>query len=145
MKNEVPLTLEGASVLHQMFRVRWQAWKSLPEERRRAAVEEATRALTGMEQSQSALFSLLGHKGDLMLLHFRNSFDELNQAELCVAQLQLAEFLEPASSYLSVVELGLYESTVRLNATLEEKGIAPGSPEWEKETEQVLEQQRTAM
>ena len=145
MKNEVPLTLEGASVLHQMFRVRWQAWKNLPEERRRDAVEEATRAFTGMEQSQSALFSLLGHKGDLMLLHFRNSFDELNQAELCVAQLQLAEFLEPASSYLSVVELGLYESTVRLNATLEEKGIAPGSPEWERETEQVLEQQRTAM
>ena len=45
----------------------------------------------------------------------------------------------------SVVELGLYESTVRLNATLEEKGIAPGTPEWEQETEQVLEQQRTAM
>ena len=48
-----------------------------------------------MEQGQSALFSLLGHKGDLMLLHFRPSFDELNQAELCVAQLQLGEFLEP--------------------------------------------------
>src|SRR5207247_11215800 len=70
MKNEVPLTLEGASVLHQMFRVRWQAWKSLPEERRRAALEEATRALTGMEQSQSARFSLLGHKVELMSLHF---------------------------------------------------------------------------
>ena len=80
--------------------------------------------------------------GDLMLLHFRPSFDELNQAELCVAQLQLGEFLEPTTSYLSVVELGLYESTVRLNATLEEKGIAPGTPEWEQETEQVLEQRR---
>ena len=145
MKNEVPLTLEGASVLHQMFRVRWQAWKSQPEERRREALEEAARTFAAMEQSQSALFSLLGHKGDLMLLHFRNSFDELNQAELCVAQLQLSGFLEPASSYLSVVELGLYESTVRLNATLEERGIAPGSPESERETEQVLEQQRTAM
>ena len=30
-----------------------------------------------MEQNQSALFSLIGHKGDLMLLHFRNNFDEL--------------------------------------------------------------------
>src|SRR6476660_786944 len=102
MKNEVPLTLEGASVLHQMFRVRWQAWKSLTEERRRDAMEEATRTFTGMEQSQSALFSLLGHNGDLMLLHFRSSFDELNQAELCFAQLQLSEFLEPTSSYLSI-------------------------------------------
>ena len=143
--NNVPLTLEGASLLHQMFRLRWPAWKSLPEARRSEILEEAKRTFSTMEQNQSALFSLLGHKGDLMLLHFRNSFDELNQAELCVAQLQLSEFLEPTSSYLSVVELGLYESTVRLNATLEEKGIAPGSPESVQETEQVLEQQRKAM
>jgi peroxiredoxin len=143
--NNVPLTLEGASLLHQMFRLRWPSWKALPEARRSEILEEAKRTFSTMEQNQSALFSLLGHKGDLMLLHFRNSFDELNQAELCVAQLQLSEFLEPTSSYLSVVELGLYESTVRLNATLEEKGIAPGSPEWVQETEQVLEQQRKAM
>ena len=143
--NNVPLTLEGASLLHQMFRLRWPAWKALPEARRAEILEEAKGTFSGMEQNQSALFSLLGHKGDLMLLHFRNSFDELNQAELCVAQLQLSEFLEPTSSYLSVVELGLYESTVKLNATLEEKGIAPGSPEAAQETEQVLEQQRRAM
>src|ERR1700676_4852229 len=145
MKHEVPLTLEGASILHQMFRIRWQAWKGLAEDRRREVLEEASSAFSGMEQAQSALFSLLGHKGDLMLVHFRNSFEELNQAELCVAQLQLSEFLEPTSSYLSVVELGLYESTVRLITALEEKGIAPGSPEWEKEIEQALEQQKKAM
>jgi hydrogen peroxide-dependent heme synthase len=145
MKHEVPLTLEGASILHQMFRIRWQAWKGLAEERRREVLEEATHVFAGMEQAQSALFSLLGHKGDLMLVHFRNSFDELNQVELCIAQLKLSEFLEPTSSYLSVVELGLYESTVRLIAALEEKGIAPGSPEWEKETELALEQQKKAM
>jgi len=37
-----------------------------------------------MEQNssgQSALFSLIGHKGDLMLVHFRESFDELNRAD----------------------------------------------------------------
>jgi peroxiredoxin len=142
---QVPLTLEGASLLHQMFRVRWGAWKALSEERQREAVEEAARVLSGMEQSQTALFSMLGHKGDVMLAHFRNSFDELNQAELCVSQLKLAEFLEPTTSYLSVVELGLYESTVRLHATMVEKGIKPGTPEWEAETEQALEQQRKAM
>src|SRR2546425_11479105 len=98
MTNDVPLTLEGASVLHQMFRLRWRAWKTLAEERRRDALDEATKTFTAMEQNQTALFSLLGHKGDLMLLHFRNSFEELNQAELCVAQLQLAEFLEPTTS-----------------------------------------------
>src|SRR5579863_5004489 len=145
MKNEVPLTMEGSSVLHQMFRIRWQAWKSLTPERRSDAAQEAAHAFGEMEQKQTALFSMLGHKGDLMLVHFRNSFEELNQAELCVAQLQISEFLEPTSSYLSVVELGLYESTVRLNAALAEKNIQPGSPEWEQETERVVEQQTKAM
>jgi chlorite dismutase len=145
MKHEVPLTLEGASVLHQMFRIRWPAWKALAEERRSAIMAEASQTFAAMEQAQSALFSLLGHKGDLMLVHFRNSFEELNQAELCLAQLQLSEFLEPTSSYLSVVELGLYEATVKLIVALEVKGVAPGTPEWDKEIEQALEQQRKAM
>ena len=56
MKHEVPLTLEGASILHQMFRIRWQAWKGLAEERRREVLEEATHVFAGMEQAQSALF-----------------------------------------------------------------------------------------
>ena len=145
MKNEVPLTLEGASLLHQMFRIRWPAWKNLTEDRRREALEEAAAALGRMETQGTALFSLLGHKGDLMLVHFRDTFDALNQAELCVAQLRLAEFLEPTTSYLSVVELGLYESTVRLLESLEEKGLKPDSPEWEQQTEEALEPQRKAM
>jgi chlorite dismutase len=128
-----------------MFRIRWPAWKALAEERRSAVVAEASQTFAAMEQAQSALFSLLGHKGDLMLVHFRNSFEELNQAELCLAQLQLSEFLEPTSSYLSVVELGLYEATVKLIVALEVKGVAPGTPEWDKEIEQALEQQRKAM
>jgi len=57
-----------------------------------------------------------------MLVHFRDSFDQLNQAELDVARLRLAEFLEPTSSYLSVVELGLYESTLKTYKALAEQG-----------------------
>ena len=33
----VPETLEGWSILHQMFRVRWEAWQALPEAERRGA------------------------------------------------------------------------------------------------------------
>src|SRR5216683_6397865 len=139
MKNEVPLTLEGASVLHQMFRVRWPAWKSLSGDRKRDVLEEATReltgmeAFTGMEQGQSALFSLLGHKGDLMLLHFRPSFDELNQAELQLAQLRLHDYLEPTTSYLSMIELGLYESTIKAYQSLAARGVELYSEEWKRE------------
>src|SRR2546426_11155350 len=84
----VPLTIEGYSVLHEMMRVRWAAWRQLPIADKSAVVEEAAGLLASMEASsggQSALFSLLGHKGDLMWIHFRRSFDELNQAELQLA------------------------------------------------------------
>jgi chlorite dismutase len=145
----VPLTLEGAGVLHQMMRFRWSAWRALAEAGRAAVLEEASNALAAMEQPsegrQSAVFSMLGHKADLMFLHFRRSFEELSQAQLSLARLRLGDYLEPAASYLSVIELGLYESTSKVWAGLLAKGVKPHSAEWAKEIEAVLARQRQAM
>ena len=144
----VPLTVEGSSVLHQMMRVRWPQWNALGGQEREEMVREAAATLGGMEsrqQGQSALFSLLGHKGDLLFLHFRNDFAELNEAELRLARLRLWEYLEPTTSYLSVVELGLYESTAKVYSGLIEKGVAPFSGEWNRAIEEVLARQRAAM
>src|SRR5271165_1994585 len=120
----VPLTIEGYSVLHQMMRVRWPAWRSLDPAQKTEIVDEASRVLGKMEENasgQSGLYSLIGHKGDLMFVHFRQSFEELNQAELQMAQLRLSDFLEPATSYLSVIELGLYESTIKTYRDLKDR------------------------
>ena len=141
----VPLTVEGASVLHQMLRVRWPAWRALASSERAAILDEAAKALGEWEQNRSAAFSLLGHKGDLMLVHFRNSFDELVEVQTRLPALRLWDYLEQSSSYLSVVELGLYESTGKAYASLAERGIAPHSPEWNAEIEATLERQRQAM
>ncbi len=144
----VPLTLEGASVLHQMFRFRRPAWKALEAERRAVLCAEATTFLEKMEHEEdrpSALFSLIGHKGDLLFLHFRTSMEDLNRAELALSQLGLAEFLEPTTSYLSVVELGLYDSSIRLYRSLAERGIEPHSAEWNQEVEGQVAAQRKAM
>ena len=92
----VPLTVEGYSVLHQMMRFNWTAWRPLRAAQKSEIVREASSVLAKMEQNsagQSALFSLLGHKGDLMFVHFRPAFDELNQAELNVARLRLSDYL----------------------------------------------------
>ena len=116
----VPLTLEGASMLHQMLRVKWTAWKQLRPAERAEIAQEAAGALAEMEREaggKSAAFSLLGHKGDLILVHFRRSFDELNQVERKLAGLALWDYLEPSSSYLSVVELGLYDSSLKTYAS----------------------------
>jgi len=144
----VPMTLEGTSVLHQMFRFRWAEWRKLPDAQRREIASEATAALARMEQdtaAQSALFSLLGHKGDLLLVHFRNSFDQLKAAELQIARLRLSDFLEQTTSYLSVVELGLYDSSLKLYRSLKEQGIKPHSPEWNAAIEENMNRQKEAM
>jgi chlorite dismutase len=141
----VPETLEGWSLLHQMFRLRWPEWQALPPRERQARAEEATGALAAMsrgEDGPTALVSLLGHKGDLMVLHFRRGFEQLQAAQLAMARLGLASVLEPTTSYVSVVELGLYEMTALLHARLRERGLPPGSPEFESAFDAEMEEQR---
>ena len=141
----VPLTLEGAAVLHQMLRVRWPEWRALDSAARTDILEQAAGVIAGLEEQHSAVFSLLGHKGDLMLVHFRPCFDDLSQAESEMAHLRLWDYLEQTTSYVSVVELGLYESTGKAYGSLAERGIEPHSEEWNKEIAEILERQRIAM
>src|SRR5262249_30715608 len=120
----VPETLEGWSVLHQMFRIRWEAWRALPQGERKQRAAASLDVFEGMprgEDGATALTTMLGHKGDLMLVHFRRDFDALQAAQLAVSRLALAPFLEPTTSYVSMVELGMYEMTAQIHARLGEK------------------------
>jgi peroxiredoxin len=141
----VPLTLEGAGVLHQMLRVRWPAWRALDSAGRTEILDQAAGVLASLEEEGSAAFALLGHKGDLMLAHFRPSFDDLGDVQSAMTRLRLWDYLEQTSSYLSVVELGLYESTSKVYSSLVEKGMEPHSLEWNAAIEETLERQRSAM
>jgi chlorite dismutase len=149
----MPLTVEGYSVLHQMMRFRSSEWRQLRAGHKREIVREAAGLLSKMEESpsslgtsgQSALYSLIGHKGDLMFVHFRPSFDELNRAEMQISKLRLSDYLEPATSYLSVIELGLYESSIKIYRELADQGLEPHSEEWKQAIQETLERQREAM
>jgi len=145
----VPLSVEGASVLHQMMRFRRPEWRALSDAARAEILHEASTALAALEHPaegrQSALFSLLGHKGDILFVHFRRTFEELNHAQRDLARLAIGDFLEPTSSYLSIVELGIYESTAKVYGALIEKGIQPYSDQWKQEIEATLDRHRQAM
>jgi chlorite dismutase len=144
----LPLTVDGASLLHQFFRLDWSLWNELTEAERETIVAEARVAFEDLEtgtEGQSALFTVLGHKGDLLLLHFRNSFEQLGRVEHTIDRLRLRELLEPTTSFLSVIELGLYESTVKLYRALADRGVEPYSEEWTREVEETLARQREAM
>ena len=147
----VPLTLEGSSLLHQFFRFDWKAWRTTPPADRARIAAETTQTLQALEclapgaPPRSALFSQLGHKGDLILIHFRDSLEALNQVELDLAQTELNDFFELRHSYVSVVELGLYESTRKTYEAAAEKGLVEFTPEWNAEIAATLDRQGDAM
>jgi chlorite dismutase len=128
-----------------MFRFRWSQWRAASATERARVTAQAQSALAEMEASGSALFSMFGHKGDVLFIHFRNDFEALNQAQLALNQLELLSYLEPAVSYVSVVELGLYESTIKLYRDLVSKGVEPHSAEWNEVLEEAMARQREAM
>jgi len=134
--------------LHQMFRLRRPAWNGLSSERRRDIAQEAVETVAAMEGHPgggSALFSQLGHKGDLLFVHFRRSFEDLNEAEITLGNIGLAEFLEPTTSYVSSVELGLYAGSIQLYESLLAEGVQPGSEEWTKAEQEKMAEQAAAM
>ena len=141
----VPETLEGWSVLHQMFRVKWSELRNLAAGQRADVATRATTALRGVDDGDggsSALVQVLGHKADLMLVHFRRTFEGLSAAELGLAQTSLYDFLEPTTSYVSIVELGMYEMTAKIHAQLRAKGMREDSDEYDRAFDVEMEAQR---
>jgi chlorite dismutase len=152
----VPLTLEGSYVLHQFFRFDWKAWRSCTDGEHDKIAAAGVAALQRLERGntetvgpdapvRTALFSQLGHKGDLVLIHFRDSLEALNQVELDLAQIKLYDYLELRHSYVSVVELGLYESSRKTWDAAAAKGLEPNTPEFQVEVAASLERASTAM
>ncbi|MBM3776693.1 MAG: heme-dependent peroxidase [Acidimicrobiia bacterium] len=137
----VPETLEGWSVLHLMYRIRWSAVRGLSDADRAAVADEAARALAVPDAGSTAFVQMLGHKADLMFVCFRRGMEDLAQAQLALGQSRLGELLEPTTSYVSVVELGMYEMTAKLHEQVGQK-FTPGSDEFERAFDAEMESQR---
>jgi chlorite dismutase len=137
----VPETLDGWSVLHLMYRVRWDRLRArTPEDRDRMA-GDAVRALAVPDAGSTAFVQVLGHKADLMVICFRRGFEQLAEAQLALSRTELHDALEPTTSYVSVVELGMYEMTAKIHEQLGAKH-KPGSDEFEAAFDQEMESQR---
>jgi peroxiredoxin len=147
-----PLTLDGSSMLHQMCRFDWNGWRRAEAAARKQALSEVTDLLTPLEKgaaeghpNQSAVFAQLGHKGDLLFVHHRESIEELAQIERDLARTAFGSYLQPQHSYLSIVELGLYESSSKLYAQLASEAIEPYSEQWDQRVQETTSRQAAAM
>jgi chlorite dismutase len=113
---EAPQTDEGWFALHDFRTVDWDAWRDAPEHERRRAIEEgvayldAHEAVEDAEAGASAVFSVLGHKADFVVVHFRPTLDDISRAERQFERTALAAFTEQPTSYVSVTEVSGYVS-----------------------------------
>ena len=114
-----PATEEGWYVLHDCRRIDWDAWRAAPAKVRDRALSEgidflsAYGAVEDADEGQTAVYTVLGHKADLMILHLRPTMADLDAAERHFEQTELAGFTERAYSYVSVTEASGYTEKSR--------------------------------
>ena len=137
----VPETLEGWSVLHLMYRVRWDRLRAIDAAERRSVADEAVAALAVPDAGATAFVQMLGHKADVMFICFRRGFEQLAQAQLALSRTRLHDYLEATTSYVSIVELGMYEMTAKIHEQLGAK-FKPASAEFEQAFDAEMESQR---
>lgn len=85
---------------------------------------------------------LLGHKGDLMVIIFRRTFDDLGSVQLALSRARLSAYLTMTTSYVSIVELGMYDMTAKIHRQLADRHLLLGSPEYETAFDEEMEAQR---
>lgn len=129
-----------------MYRVDWgRLGQAYPGDRQQMA-EEFARAIsssvTAAEDGATSLVQLLGHKGDLMVIAFRRTFDDLARTQLALARSKLHAYLSLSTSYVSIVELGLYEMTAKIHRQLSERNLTQGSAEYESAFDGEMDTQR---
>ena len=137
----VPETLEGWSLLHLMYRVRWDQVRAIDASQLATIAGDAVAALAVPDAGATTFVQVLGHKADLMVICFRRGFESLAEAQLAMSRTRLHDVLEPTSSYVSVVELGMYEMTAKIHAQVG-AAHAPGTEEFDRAFNHELDVQR---
>ena len=129
-----------------MYRVDWgRLGQAHPSDREHMAFDAASvlqESVKDASEGATALVQLLGHKGDLMVMAFRRSFDELGRIQLAWSRTQLQGYLQPTASYVSIVELGMYEMTAKLHRLLADQGLAHDSDAYNEAFDAEMEKQR---
>jgi hydrogen peroxide-dependent heme synthase len=143
----VPESLEGWWILHRFFTFERVSWDRILDEERAEIIAEAVEAfeqLKNSEDSDVGFVQLLGHKADLMLTHYSRDFEGLAHAQMIVDKLQLSEFVVPSASYVSVLELGMYDGTAKVHAAMAQSEHKPHSPEWNAAFDEMVQEQGKA-
>jgi len=114
-----PATLEGWYALHQVFAVDWAALRALDDDARAALADEVAshmQRIAGPGTGWSAAYRLAGGGADVLLIHFRETLDQLADVQRGLSGSALGPALRLRYDYTSVTEAGLYSATAQAAA-----------------------------
>ncbi|QHW30732.1 heme-dependent peroxidase [Paenibacillus rhizovicinus] len=112
--SEAAQTLEGWYALHDFRTIDWMAWTAAEEAERQMALDDLHsflkewQSIEDNKQGSTAFYSIVGQKADFVLMHLRETLEELNAIENAFNKSAFAQFTIPAHSYVSIVELSNY-------------------------------------
>ncbi len=118
-RRDPPPTDEGWYALHDFRRIDWDTWRDTPERERERALEEGIGhfqthlAVEDADSGDSALYSILGHKADFLVVHLRPSTADIGAVERRFEQTDFARFTERTTSFVSVTEASGYSERAR--------------------------------
>lgn len=112
--SEAVQTLEGWYALHDFRTIEWSWWKALSEEQRADAVDSLISQwhqwtdAESQKKGSTVVYSIVGQKADILIMHLRETLEELNELETAFNKSSFANYIVPSYSYVSVVELSSY-------------------------------------
>jgi chlorite dismutase len=135
-----PETLEGWFALHQIFRLKkpmdaGSLARMVKSAAPAGSLQVKSRQKKGAKKAAHAegwtcFVRLIGSSADLMVIHFRDSLDSIAAAQDELARSQLGRVVDPAYTFLSVTEAGLYHLTAELARAAASRGGNVGDDEY---------------
>lgn len=108
-------TFDGWYSLHDLRTIDWTSWKYATETERQEALVDFNRLLEKWdcvekkEHGSHAFYKVIGQKADFMFMFLRPTVEELSEIETELNKSKMGEFLIPAHSYFSVIEMSRYQ------------------------------------
>lgn len=106
-------TLEGWYALHDFRRINWAKWRQYPIQYQSRALAELHHLLDQYqsitpEEGTFGLYAILGHKADVLFMHFGSDAGRLGELEQALDRSLVGSVMDRTYSYFSMVELSKY-------------------------------------
>lgn len=132
------LPREGWHVQHLFYHIEHSQWDLLTQEekiRAKTRLTQLVQEIRATKETQLLIFSVVGPKADIAFMLLTPDLHDANAFEKKLTLSLGPDILTPVYSYLSMTEWTEYTTKPEEQAAKleKEKGLAPGSPEFEAE------------